>query len=404
MPEPTAVVVTHAHFDHFDPETLATLPKSVPVVVPPDRRMSGQLEAAGFCDLRPLGTWEALELGDLCLLATPSDAPVNELGLVVDSGDARFWHMSDAEPTPDTATRILSERGPVDVVSAKFQPADPQLNFQHNMGSSFDRRAVASWLEAAAGCAPRLAFPYASGLCFDGERVWLNRYAYPFSVDYVAHLLSQRLGDAGEAIVVRPGDVISIEGGHVRRYEQASPFVAQVAPQTPVPWEPFDDRRLPGLPAGDERREGRAEIERVLLDGDFASWLVEQSAGERGRLRRFRDWQVLGQVVFHLGEGQRAHVQLDFTSPEPEVRPGQAPAANYFTHVGAGAALRLLRGEASPLEVMLEGSVFIHDRIVALREGRLDAPATERLYEEFPDPLLTYGGSRRRRAQESAHV
>ena len=393
MPKPTLIVVTHAHFDHYDLETLGGLPKDVPVLIPPDRRMARKLGELGFAELHHLDTWESLQHGSLRLVATPSDAPVTEFGLLVSTENARLWHMSDAEPPPDAAARILSEQGPVDVVSAKFQPADPQLNFHHNMGASFDRRAVATWLEIACACAPKLAFPYASGLCFSGERTWLNRYAYPFSAEFVAHVLGQRLAGAGEATVMRPGDVISINGQGARVERQASPFVRQAGHEADIEWEPFDDGRLPGL-ADDERGRFEEELARVVLGSEFGEWLSKHSSGDSPLLKSFREWRALCQLVVHMGGGQRSYFQIDFAGESPEIRRGQTAFANYFTHIGADAARRLLSGESPPLEVMLEGSTYIYERLVTVRDGRLDAPATTRLYEEFPDPLLSFGRTR----------
>jgi hypothetical protein len=366
----------------------------IPVLIPPDKRMTRKLTEMGFAELKHLNTWESLQHGALRLVATPSDAPVTEFGLLVGTEDARLWHMSDAEPPADAAAKILSDYGPVDVVSAKFQPADPQLNFHHNMGSSFDRRAVATWLEIACACAPKLAFPYASGLCFSGERVWLNRYAYPFSAEFVAHVLGQRLAGVGDATVMRPGDVISIEqhAAHIER--QASPFVRQAGPEADIEWEPFDDNRLLGLADEDERRRFDEELSGVLLGGEFSAWLAKHSAGDTALLKSFRQWRALCQLAVHMGGGERSYFQIDFAPESPEVRRGQTAVANYFTHIGADAARRLLTGASPPLEVMLEGSTYIHERIVTARDGRLDAPATTRLYEEFPDPLLSFGRTR----------
>ncbi len=391
LPKPTLILITHAHFDHFDPETLAQLPHDVPIVIPPDRRMTRKLGDMGFSEVLHLNTWKSLQHGSLRLTATPSDAPVTELGLIVETDDARFWHTSDAEAPPDTATRILSEYGPVEVVSTKFQPPDAQLNFQHNMGSSFDRCAVAAWLESACQCAPKLVFPYASGLCFTGERAWLNRYAFPFSVDFTADLLARRLAGVGASTIARPGDVITIENRCVGMERQASPFVRQAGPETRVDWEPFDDRRLLGLASDCDRRQLEKELARFLFDGQFARWLTRHTDGDSARLRAFSAWRVLCQIVVHMGSGERWYAQVDFTGETPEPRPGQTAKANYFMHIGADGAQRLIAGKASALEVMLEGSVRIYERLITIRGGRLDAPATQRLYEEFPDPLLTFG-------------
>lgn len=400
MPNPTLVIITHAHFDHYDLETLRELPKDVPILIPTDKRMQRELTALGFTDLRRLGTWEALDHGSMRFVATPSDAPVVEFGVLAETKTGRLWHMSDAEAAPEAAARILRDHGPVDVLTAKFQPADPQLNYQHNLGSSFDRRAVAAWLETGCLVAPKLAFPYASGLCFEGECAWLNRYAYPFSAEHVAGLLQERLGAKGRAIVVRPGDTIVLDGRAPVVLPQASPFVGQARPEASVDWEPFDAEHLRGFADAEERRALVEELRRTLLEGDFPAWLGKH-ATEDGLLKAFRAWRPLCQLVVHLGGGERADFLVDFRGGAPKVSPGRSTAANYFTHVGGDAARRLLAGRSTPLAIMIEGSVRIYDRMIAVRDGAFTAPATTRLYEDFPDPFVSFGASRRRAARDA---
>jgi len=396
MSKPTLIVISHAHFDHFDPETLEALPKDVPVMVPTDKRMSRMLRDIGFTELLHLNTWESIRHGCFRFTATPSDAPVTEFGLLLEAPEGRLWQMSDAEPPPDTADRILAEYGAVDVVCTKFQPTDAQLNFQHNAGASFDRQAVAAWIETACACSPKFAFPYASALCFFGERSWLNRYAYPLSAEYVADLLSRRLAGVGCAEVVRPGDVITIAEGTVTREEQKSSFVNQAESEIRCNWEPFEESHLPGFADEADRRRAKQEITEVLLSDLFRNWVREKADQDSGPLRRFREWHALCQITVHLGDGERAWVQIDFTREPVDVREGETASATYFSHIGGRAAQRLLAGATTPLEVMLEGSMFIYERLIVLKDGRIRAPAIGRLYEEFPDPLLTFAGAHRR--------
>lgn len=400
MPRPTFIVVTHSHFDHFDHETLAMLPHNVPILIPPDSKMRRKLSNMGFSDIISLKPWESFQRADFRIIATPSDAPVTELGLLVQTNKGQFWHMSDAEPPPNTSTQILSEYGPVAVVSTKFQPADPQLNFQHNMGSSFDRRAVADWLETACKCGPTLAFPYASGLCFSKKKDRLNRYAYPYSAELVADLLGKRLAGIGKAAILRPGDVISIHNGRAGIQQQTSPFVRQLEPEHRVDWEPFVDECLLEPTHDRPPRSAEAEFERILLQGEFASWLHKNSIGETALLKPFCEWSVLYQIVIHFEGGKRVYFHVDFTRVPQEPRSGRASLATYFTHIGADALWRLLAGLVTPLELMIEGSVFIHERIIALRNGHLEAPSTTRLYDHFFDPLLFFGGKRGRTSSQ----
>ena len=109
MPAPTLLVITHEHYDHFDPETLEKLSKDVPAVIPPDQRMERKLRDLGFSDFVRLDAWQQTTHGSVRLTATPSEADVTELGLLVETDNARLWHMLDEEPPVDTAKKILSD-------------------------------------------------------------------------------------------------------------------------------------------------------------------------------------------------------------------------------------------------------------------------------------------------------
>ncbi len=390
MPAPTLLVITHEHYDHFDPETLEKLPKNLPLVIPPDHKMERQLRGIGFSDFQRLGNWEQTTHGSVKLTATPSEADVTEFGLIVETNDARLWHMSDAEPPLGTSAKILADHGPLDVATVKYQPPDPLLNFVHNLASSFDRGAVARWLEHACACRPKLAFPYASGLCLTRDHDWMNRYAYPFSPEYVSALLAERLAAIGTSTVVKPGDVIRIENGGVRIERQASEFVRQCEDDTTVEWEPIEGKYLTGITRPADIRTFKDELTKVVASGEFTQWLQAHPK----LLKPFQEWRVLCQFAVHLDENERIHFQADFTRDNPVARLGKNPAANYFMHIGGDAARRLLAGQASSAEVMYQGYVRVFERIVAVRNELVEAPDAKHMYGTFPDPFLCFANVR----------
>jgi L-ascorbate metabolism protein UlaG (beta-lactamase superfamily) len=396
MPTPTLLVITHEHYDHFDPETLEKLPKNIPVVIPPDRNMELQLKSIGFAEIRSLDSWEDTTHGSVRLTATPSEADVTEFGLLVETGDARLWHMSDAEPPLDTSAKILSDLGALDVVSVKYQPPDPELNFLHNLGSSFDRKSVARWLEHACACRPKLAFPYAAGLCLTQDHAWMNRYAYPFSPEYIFAVLDERLIGVGKSAVVRPGDIIAIESRQVRIEKQASEFVRQRDKETSIEWEPIEGDYLRAISPPADKQTFKDELTKVVAGGEFSAWLQ----AHLNLLTPFQEWRVLCQFAVHLDETERMYFQADFTGGSPEARLGKSPAANYFLHLGGDAAKRLLAGQASSAEVMYQGSLRIFERIVSVRNGQVDAPDAKHLYGNFPDPFLCFANARTKRASQ----
>jgi hypothetical protein len=396
MPTPTLLVITHQHYDHFDLETLEKLPKNIPVVIPPDPKMERLLKSIGFAEFRRLDAWEHTTHGSVRLTATPSEADVTEFGLLVETEDAQLWHMSDAEPPPGTSAKILSDLGALDVVSVKYQPPDPLLNLLHNLGSSFDRKSVARWLEHACACRPKLAFPYASGLCLTQDNEWMNRYAYPFSPEYVSAVLDERLIGVGKSAVVRPGDIISIESSQVRIEKQASEFVRQCDEETSIEWEPLEGDYLRDISRPADKQTFKDELTKVVAGGEFSAWLQTHPK----LLKPFQEWRVLCQFAVRLDETDRMYFQADFTGSSPEARFGKNPAANYFLHLGGDAAKRLLAGQASSAEVMYQGSVRIFERIVSVRNGQVDAPDVKHMYGKFPDPFLCFANARAKLASQ----
>ena len=62
----TSVVITHPHPDHFHPETLDLLPRSIPIYFPnfPSQIIPTVLERMGFSQLRPTEWESVIEVGD----------------------------------------------------------------------------------------------------------------------------------------------------------------------------------------------------------------------------------------------------------------------------------------------------------------------------------------------------
>jgi L-ascorbate metabolism protein UlaG (beta-lactamase superfamily) len=61
---PDAIIVTHTHFDHCDPEALRRLPKQIPVICQPTDQ--ARLQQAGFTHVQPVGlaplSWQNFQI------------------------------------------------------------------------------------------------------------------------------------------------------------------------------------------------------------------------------------------------------------------------------------------------------------------------------------------------------
>jgi L-ascorbate metabolism protein UlaG (beta-lactamase superfamily) len=108
LPPVAAVLVTHRHGDHYDPDALRELAPSTPVVVARPE-LSGELTALGFARVVPLEWWEHTTVGDLTVTAVPADDAVPQNGYVLEAGGVQAYVAGDTRPFDalvDVATRF----------------------------------------------------------------------------------------------------------------------------------------------------------------------------------------------------------------------------------------------------------------------------------------------------------
>src|SRR5579871_3373359 len=315
MPPISTLVLTHAHFDHFDPDSLALLGPDTRVLIPRDPRMRQRLTDMGFRRLEVLPPWKSASCGALSITATPSSAPVveDEYGVLFRGPSGSMWHMSDAEVDASVGSRIRRESGPIDVVSLKYQPqAKAHLQTMFSLGAELDKQEIIGWLEAGAACQPKLAFPYAAGVIQSGADEWMNRYIFPLPASHVVSLMNRRLEPDGRARALMPRDVVEVVAHEPRVVPQSAAFVRHV-PERDIDtvWEPIDASHLPGPESEADVDELLALLDQVL-GHDFARWLVRELDGETSYLTPFVDYGVCWQLIVHLGRGERATYSVDF--------------------------------------------------------------------------------------------
>ncbi|HIK07979.1 MAG TPA: MBL fold metallo-hydrolase [Trichormus sp. M33_DOE_039] len=390
LPNLTAVVVTHGHFDHFHRQTLEKLSRELPIITADEPELVTQLHQMGFADVRVCQPWGAIALGETHLLPTPSDHEEPEFGLVVRDATGTFWHMADAEVTVEISDRLTQVYGAIDLISTKYQPVvRASMGYQHGMGATFDREGVVSWLEAACACNPRVIFPYASGLCFSGRHAWFNRYAFPLSAEETVSLLQRRLGSPERATTVRPGDVIELQAGqHPQRHEQAADFV-KVKPSEALRWEPVDLSTLMGLSTPEARRSLQGKLE-VLLTSKLLPWLRHIVKQPDTIWTKFSSEQVVWQLVIHTGDGERLNYAIDFRSQDFAVMSGEHPEANFFTHIAGQALDEVMTDQKPGLIFWLAGEVRSYEKVICIRNGRFEPPQWPNKPEDFPSDPLTY--------------
>jgi Beta-lactamase superfamily domain len=390
MPEPTILVVTHGHFDHFHLESLQRFSRNLPLITSNDPPVIQKLVAAGFSNIIVCTPWEQVKIGETSFLPTPSEHEEEEIGLLIQNEGCSFWHIADSEVGVGMGKKIVEQHGSIDVISAKYQPSvAAMIGYSQNMGANFDKSEFVSWLESACECNPSLIFPYAAGICFSGRHEWFNRYVFPISEAEVANLLQQRLGDPERSTTVLPGDIIEWEAGvKPLKKLQSSPFVRTKA--TPeITWEPVDISTLSGSIATAEREQLQQQLDAFLLQ-ILTGWLQHKFSQKHNIWHVFRDEDIIWQLVVHLGNGERLNYCIDFRLPQVAVIFGKCPESNFFTHISGQTLHEVLQEKVSGMVFGLTGSVRSYEKIIGVRNGEFYLPDLPRSPKTYMGDPLTY--------------
>jgi L-ascorbate metabolism protein UlaG (beta-lactamase superfamily) len=391
IPTPDILVVTHGHFDHLHWQSLAQLPHALPLLTSNDPPVIRQLQATGFTNVIVCEPWQTVKFGKTRFIATPSEHEEAEIGLLIDDGESRFWHMVDSEVNPSVGEYLDRTYGTPDLVSAKHQPAvSAMMGYVKNMGTEFDKSELVSWLEAACICNPGLVFPYASGICYGDRHRWFNRYAFPLTAAEIVRLLQRRLGNAERATVVMPGDVIEIRSGQPpQKYPQASPFVSLVA-VPPVEWEPVDISTLAGVATEIERLDLQQRVE-AILSQPLALWLQRQVEQGNNEIANFKIQEVVLQLTIHTGAEQRLEYAIDFRGDDYAATAGKHPEANFFTHFSGQTLYEVITEKQPGVIFWLTGGVRSYEKILGVRDGTFWYPEFPAMAEQrMSDPLSYY--------------
>ncbi|OQW96314.1 MAG: hypothetical protein BWK77_05320 [Verrucomicrobia bacterium A1] len=112
---PDALLITHDHLDHYDPETVAAILSAFPacrLAGPASVMAHAARDGIAAVRLVPLDVGAAVRLGDVEITATPAHhSDASAVGLLIRAEDARLWFSGDTLYTPEMSERILQLAG-----------------------------------------------------------------------------------------------------------------------------------------------------------------------------------------------------------------------------------------------------------------------------------------------------
>lgn len=216
---PDFIFVSHAHPDHFDPESLAALAKADPdsVLVTSDALIAEVAGIVGFRTVRQIAPGTRIDLdGDLALVTTPSRAPDVEWGVVAMDASGVVWNMIDTVFESPAEVRTLrnvatAKRG-VDLALAPIQPMrEIALATAGLVG--FDPRQYAHMLSCALAVESKTVVPSAAGDAHAPPFTAMNSWVYPVCRERAARDFAALATPGTRILLPDLGDALVVEGG-----------------------------------------------------------------------------------------------------------------------------------------------------------------------------------------------
>ncbi len=218
--EPSAIYLTHLHWDHFHGPSLRRFDRDTPVIVPRfnNDRMKRDLHYLGFDNVKELHHAERYELGDG--LTIQSYQFLNDSALVITDGRGTVLDANDCKIYGLPLRQLLHHHPSIDLVLRSHSNASAYPYCIEGYDELFsDLRPPAAYLDDFAAFArtvgARHAVPFASNHCFLHPETEHYNALSVTPTDVQAHVaaIADTHPTAGDCVVMDPGSSWDPEAG-----------------------------------------------------------------------------------------------------------------------------------------------------------------------------------------------
>ncbi|NEO11625.1 MULTISPECIES: MBL fold metallo-hydrolase [unclassified Moorena] len=327
------LIISHRHLDHFDIQSLASLPKNVDVLIPQDKLMETCLRDLGYSQIYKLKDWSEVKIGSTRLIATRSENRVPEYGMLFTDPSGVFWNQVDSDVSLETIRKVKSRYPQIDFLLAGWQP---MLETQHqdNQPCSFPYAAYDQELKKISLIKPHSIAPGANGFKFIKGTSWLNKVVFPVTREQFCRDVAIVCPDVGENVFpFNPGDVVTLKNGDVSYMKQKSSFVQMVE----------DDRydlRFSPTNTGDcliDDNSDNYDLEemkqtiRSEICCNFPKFIKDK---QDSLFLEYCHWNLIYQLEIVFPDETQQYY-FDFSEKNIECHTGYNPLAHVFTSIAA---------------------------------------------------------------------
>gem|GEM_PF-2478638 len=376
------LIISHEHEDHFDLPSLDLIDRAAKVVYPKGSPwVESCLKRMGFKDFHPLAPYEKLKYRDLSIMATPSEVPFPEMGVIFKYKKTCVWNLVDSVITRANVKQTISRFGKPSLVLSPFQPVIEIEIGQDALGAPFPIADYRHILNVIKWIQPTYLIPSAFGY---KNRInnWLNQRQFPmverqFSKDV------EKMSRSTRVISMRPGDGLQYTMGKWAFQSQCLKFVQASRPQRnyELNWRP--DEGIP--PVVSSARLSKAQFKRIdlFINSHFLSFLNKSVF--KTYVRPLRRLECLWRLEITASPTVRHARVIDFSEKKLSFRKPQL--GDYYklqTQIAADTLLRALDGTLSPYGVVLGmGALRSVNRLYQINENGLKDPKLK----FYQDPL-----------------
>jgi L-ascorbate metabolism protein UlaG (beta-lactamase superfamily) len=339
LPPIDILVVSHRHPDHFDLASLARIDRRADAICPADPLIVYALEELGFEAIHPVHPMAPIVGDGFELFPTRSELPsIPEMGCVFHDRTGTFWNQVDTPLATATIDAVRERFSGVDLLFAMY--ASQNFEFFESLTTRFPAETHQQNLEAVVHIAPRTVVPASAGFRFCGSHEWLNAFLFPISRGRFVDDL-RAVSPRTDTVVMNPGDVIDLDGEHIRHRPGASELARTEVDDT---WRIAFDPTAAVPPLRDDNPDGYSDSDiaaatrDVILDG-VAGYVEEDSGSDDRLLAAYASHRATYRVDIVFPDDHVSWHRFDFGHEPPRVTDGSGagPPSDLVHRIAASA-------------------------------------------------------------------